>query len=156
MNIISLKAKAKDTLEEYLLSRPAKNYFSCLIWDMASQKYFDELDEPHRGWVYVIFDDDKKRVKIGHTVRNPVERARRIFPFCGGTKLYVSAFPCKMSDANKVEGYIQSILYSCGLQSYKRGIGNAEAHSGATEIFDINPSIACAMIDEATTEWVIS
>jgi|APGre2960657404_1045060.scaffolds.fasta_scaffold43752_1 hypothetical protein len=155
MSISELKDKATKILLEHVSSQPDKTYYGYPIWDNLSVEYFDKLDKGHRGWVYVIFDDAKERVKIGYTIRNPVERARRVFPSCKGTKLYIAAFPCKLNEAYKVEGYVHSILYSCGLQSSKRGIGNAEAYSGGTEIFDIMPRIACALIDETVNDWVI-
>ena len=160
MNILDLKDKAKNLLLEYTNSKPNKEYFGYSIWEKSSIDHFEEIrnniEGKNYGWVYAIFSNEKEQVKIGHTIRCPVERARRIFGAPAGTILWVAAFPCKFSQPYNVEHYVQSILYSCGLQNLKGSIGNAKAYSGSTEIFNIKPHIACAMLEEAANELIFN
>ena len=158
MTIRELRAKAKNILSEYVGSKPVKEYPGYKIWERSSINHFEEISHSigrHYGWVYAIFSNEQEQVKIGHTVRCPVERARRIFCAPAGTTLWISAFPCKLSQPHRVEGYVQTILYSCGLQNLTGRINNAQAYSGGTEIFNIKPSIACAMLDEAANELIL-
>ena len=151
MDIRKLRIKTEKTLLKYLDSKPKKKYTGYYLWG-------DERPicrALNNGWVYVIYAKNENRVKIGHTGWNPIDRARKIFTHQAGAELYVTGFSCSYSLAHAVESYVQSILYCGGLQSVERCIGGIYPNSGGTEIFNINPKIACAMVDEAANEWEI-
>jgi len=152
MHIIDLKKQVKAMLEDFVKTVPEKQYMGVDISDSASVGYFSEAYKDIKnctGWVYVVFDQDKQQCKIGHTCCDPVTRARKIFPNRGGQPLYVAAFPVVDSRPWDVEGFIHRMLRAGGLESKNKQLGVAQAHSGGTEIFDIRPAIACALVEQA-------
>lgn len=156
MNIVELKEQIQKTLLEYLDSKPKKEYMMYNVCHPDTEEYFNSIARNkgrHGGWVYVITSKEQKQVKIGYTERNPVQRTKEVFP---GSEVYINAFLCLHNKAYLTESYIQRILYSTGLQSKRKELGGIKAHSGGSEIFDIKPRIACALIDEAVTGYVFT
>lgn len=149
MHIIDLRNHIRTQLAAFLETKVTKQYPAGYTDEEATRQYFNGIAREAgktTGWVYVIFDEHRKQSKIGHTCCNPVDRARKIFP---GSRMLISAFPTTKQRPWDIERFVQSILYAGGLQSEKQGIGNKQAYSGGTEIFDIKPAVACALIDDA-------
>jgi len=152
MHILDLKTQVQAMLEDFVKIVPEKQYFGVNICDRANLGYFSKLHKDIKdctGWVYVIFNEDKQQCKIGHTCCDPVARAKNIFPFMGGKSLYVAAFPVVGTEPWNVERFVQNMLYAGSLQSRSKQLGVAQAHSGGTEIFDIRPAVACALVEQA-------
>lgn len=155
MSLIDLKNQAKQLMLDYVSTLPEKEYTGIRVdWDGASDWIRENYkSRQHFGWVYVIaLLGEPNKCKIGYTDNCPVERARKIFSGqYRQSDLYVLAFSSNNARAYKVERYIQSILYACGLQSVNETIGGLKAKSGGTEIFDLAPTTACSLIEDAIT-----
>jgi hypothetical protein len=155
MNLVEVKQKIQETLIEYMQTKSKKEYMFYSVLDRGTAEHFSSIARDkgrHGGWVYIVTTLDQKQVKIGYTERNPVERVKEIFP---GSNVYVAAFLCLYSKSYIIENYVKRILYSTGLQSRTKTLSGITAYSGGTEIFDIKPRIACALVDEAVTEYSI-
>lgn len=156
MHIIDLRNQIKTLLKEFLDTKVSKVYPAGFIDEEITRQHYNDIAKnagKSTGWVYVIFDEDRKQSKIGHTCCNPVDRARRIFP---GSRMLIVAFLVTKHRPWDIENFVQRILYAGGLQSKNQAIGGKHAYSGGTEIFDIKPSVACALIDDALNSVVFS
>lgn len=156
MHIVDLRDRVRAQLAEFLSSKVEKRYPAGYIDDNNTRQYFTDLVKDVNnvtGWVYVIFDENRKQAKIGHTCGNPVDRARKIFP---GSGMLISAFATTKHRPWDIEGLVQGILYAGGFQSQNHKIGTRQAKSGGTEIFDIKPAVACALIDDAINTVIFS
>ena len=151
MHIIDLKHQIKDMLIEFTKAVTTKQYFGVNINANDSLGYFSNLYPNVKnitGWVYVIFNADGQQCKIGHTCQDPVLRAKKIFSITEATPLYIAAFPVVGAKPWHVERFVQNMLYAGGLQAIDRKLGKVTAKSGGTEIFNIRPSVACALIEQ--------
>ena len=152
MHIIDLREQIKAQLTAFLATKVTKQYPAGFIDDDNTRQYFSDIAkkaDKATGWVYVIFDENRKQSKIGYTCCNPVDRARRIFPSSDKGPMLIAAFLTTKHRPWDIENFVQRILYAGGFQSEKQAIGDRQAYSGGTEIFDIKPAVACALIDDA-------
>lgn len=159
MDLEELRKATKNNLHEYVNNLPDKQYTAYHIDSAEAEQHIKDIlstDKKCKGFVYVITTNKHEQVKIGYTDVCPIKRAKQIFPNRSNSDLFLVAFVCHNSRAVYVEKYVQRILYAGGLQSKNGCLGTVVAHSGRTEIFDIRPSIACAMIDDAVNNWLIT